>query len=208
MVTVDTVKDLVRPFARLLHSSPLIVFNYLVSRVEGLDGGILNTWVECLKVPLPPTHHPPACPHKLPPSPPISSPTHPPETHSTSFQPPLPPSPTHSPTHPPIQFTNNLALDVGSFILLQRASDDRPKLQSGLPNEAPHFKALATFTGLTYKKYPQVIHPPTHLPSQPASFQPPTHLSTYSLTHYSSTQLTHPPTLPTGRAAGCPGVPH
>jgi hypothetical protein len=45
---------------------------------------------------------------------------------------------------------------VGSFVLLQRASDERPKLQQGLPNEAPHFKALATFTGLLYKKYSQV----------------------------------------------------
>ena len=49
MVTIDTVRELWRPFSRLLLSNPLMVFNYLIQRIEGLDGGILNTWVECLK---------------------------------------------------------------------------------------------------------------------------------------------------------------
>jgi len=55
-----------------------------------------------------------------------------------------------------IKHAGPLALDVGSYVLLQRCSDGRPKLQRGLPNEAPHFKALATFTGFLYKKYPFV----------------------------------------------------
>lgn len=38
----------------------------------------------------------------------------------------------------------------------QRCADGRPKLQPGLPNEAPHFRALCTFTGFLYKKYPHV----------------------------------------------------
>ena len=40
--------------------------------------------------------------------------------------------------------------------LTQRASDNRPKLQEGLANEAPHFKALATFMGFFYKRHSQV----------------------------------------------------
>ena len=50
-MTVENVRELVRPFARLLLGSPLMVFNHLATRIEALDGGMyVYLFITCVYI--------------------------------------------------------------------------------------------------------------------------------------------------------------
>jgi hypothetical protein len=49
-VTVDNSREMSVPVARTLQSNPLTVMDYLLGRIENMDGGILNSWVDVLKL--------------------------------------------------------------------------------------------------------------------------------------------------------------